>query len=449
MNRVEELTLRLADGEVSSEEIAELHRLTASPEALWTCIALLETEALLRGLRTVDVVGGTMARLITEQQNRVVSAVMAQIPAASPVRPRSVVAASLARRRRRGIGAAAVLLCAVVLGVVWVSKPASVPCGELGKVSGEVWIQTGPKRRAAKTGDVLQTTERLGVGFESSAEVTWLAEDARFTANELSEVTWPTKDVCELRNGSISAEVVTRAGKKPLLFKTADATAKITGTKFSLHRAATSTQLRVSEGTVWLADAGERGSADVAAGQFASASDAAAPIAKAWPGDGSGIGLLGEYYNHNYQSMDTQPPAYERLDARVRFQWGMGAPTPVTQAHPEHFGVRWTGFIEPRFSESYTFLLVVDDGARLWIDDRKILDAWDSNNAKNFYTQPVELRAGQRHKIRLEYCERTRQANVSMFWQSLSQPLEVVPQSQLHPPQRDGLPPLGELRTLR
>jgi hypothetical protein len=169
-------------------------------------------------------------------------------------------------------------------------------------------------------------------------------------------------------------------------------------------------------------------------------------LAREWPGDGNGIGLLGEYYNHNYQKMDVEPPAYERLDARIRFQWGRDAPTPVTQAHPEHFGARWTGYIEPRFSESYTFLLVVDDGARMWIDDRKILDAWDSNNARKFYTQPVELTAGRKHKIRVEYCERTMHANVSLFWQSLSQPMEVVPQTQLHPPERTGLPSLGELR---
>ena len=188
--------------------------------------------------------------------------------------------------------------------------------------------------------------------------------------------------------------------------------------------------------------------AEVGAGQFAAASDAVVPQTREWPGDGQGAGLLGEYYNHNYNQMDTAPPAYERLDARIRFRWARSAPTPVTISHPDHYGVRWTGFIEPRFSESYSFLVVVDDGARLWVDDRLVLDAWASNNAHNFYSEPVALRAGQRHSIRLEYCERTGEAHVSLFWRSTSQPIEVVPQSQLYPPDRADLPSPGELRTL-
>lgn len=447
MTRVAELTLLLADGEISSGEIAELMALVESPENRAECIALLKVEALLRGQREVDAVTPTMAWLKSEMERRIVSGVMARIPVAvSPVRPAVVKRSSPAWRRHAWKVALAVVVFAAGVAAFW-AKPA-VAVGEVAALSGEVQIVSGGKKRGAKAGEVLRTGERLLVGFGGSADVRWLKEDARFSVAEMSELSWTSAELCELKSGSLDADVVTRAGKPPLLFKTADATAKITGTKFTLHRSSTGTQLRVSEGRVVLADTDARGSADVAAGQFAAASDAVVPVARAWPGDGKGVGLLGEYYNHNYQKMDVEPPAYERLDARIRFQWGKGAPTPVTQSHPEHFGVRWTGFIEPRFSESYTFLLVVDDGVRMWIDDRQILDAWDSNNAKKFYTQPIELTAGRRHKIRVEYCERTMHANVSLFWQSLSQPIEVVPQTQLHPPERGSLPPPGELRSL-
>lgn len=449
MTRIEELTLLLADGEIASEEVTELMALTESAEARETCLALLNIEALLRGQRDVDITLPTMARLTAELERRIVSRVMSQIPATSPVRAAAVSRATPTHRRRNWLLASAALVVLGIIGTLtWLSPVRPVPVGEIAAMTGDAWIQAGGKKRPAKKGDIVNSGERLTVGFESSADVKWLHEDAKFTLAELSDMTWPTPELCELKSGALDAQVVTRAGKKPLIFKTPDATAKITGTRFSLHRGSSATQLRVSEGSVRLADADERGAAEVRAGQFAAASDAVVPTAKEWPGDGSGIGLLGEYYNHNYASMDSAPPAYERLDARIRFQWGKGAPTPVTQAHPEHFGVRWTGFIEPRFSESYTFLIVVDDGAKLWIDGRQILDAWGSSNAKKYYTQPVELRAGQRHTIRLEYCERTQQANVSLFWQSLSQPMEVVPQTQLHPPQRDNLPALGELRAI-
>lgn len=449
MTRIEELTLLLADGEIDSEQVAELMTLTESAEARETCLALLNIEALLRGQRDVDLALPTMARLTAELERRIVSRVMSQIPATSPVRAKAVPHATPTHRRRNWLLASAALVVFGIIGtLMWPSSLRSVPVGEITAMTGNAWIQSGGKKRPAKKGEIVNSGERLTVGFESSADVKWLHEDAQFTLAELSDMAWPTPELCELKSGALDAQVVTRAGKKPLFFKTQDATAKITGTRFSLHRGSSATQLRVSEGSVRLADSDERGSTDVIAGQFAAASDAVVPQARTWPGDGMGIGLLGEYYNHNYNSMDTTSPAYERLDARIRFQWGMGAPTPVTQAHPEHFGVRWTGYIEPRFSEGYTFLIVVDDGAKLWIDDRQILDAWSSNGAKKYYTQPVELQAGKRHKIRLEYCERTQQANVSLFWQSLSQPMEVVPPTQLHPPQRDNLPALGELRAV-
>ena len=446
MTRTAELTLLLADGEISAEQIAELMGLVSSPENRAECLALMKVEAMLRGLRKVDAVTPTMTWLQSEMERRIVSGVMARIPVSvSPVRPDVAARSSVVRKSRRWLLVAAGV---AVLGFMaaFLFKKTPLPVGEIVSVNGDVQILVNGKKRGAKVGEVIRTDERLLVGFESSADIQWAKENALLVVTEMSDLSWVDADVCELKSGGLSADVVSRAGKSPLFFKTPDAMARITGTKFSLHRSANATQLRVSEGRVVLSDSDARGSADVTAGQFASASDAAAPVSREWPGDGTGVGLLGEYYNHNYQKMDVEPPAYERLDARIRFQWGKGAPTPVTQSHPEHFGVRWTGYIEPRFSESYTFLLVVDDGVRMWVDDRQILDAWDSNNAKKFYTQPVELKVGRKHKIRVEYCERTMHANVSLFWQSLSQPIEIVPQTQLHPPDRSNLPPPAELR---
>jgi hypothetical protein len=448
MTRAEELTLLLADGDISREQTEELMALIESQEHRATCLAVLKMEALLRGTRRVDLVPATMAWLSTEMERRLVSAVMAGIPA-SPARGVATVQKSPARPSRKWQVATALAVAAAILAALLFGRDEALPVGQLSAVQGDVQILAGGKKRAAKVGDLLRTGERLLVGFDASAQLDWTKEAAQISVAEMSDIGWAAPGLCELKSGAIDASVVSREGKPPLTFKTADALAKITGTKFSLHRSSGATQLRVSEGRVVLSDADLRGSTDVAAGQYAAASDAVVPSARIWPGDGAGVGLIGEYYNHNYQQMDTQPPGYERLDERIRFQWGKGAPTPVTQAHPEHFGARWTGFIEPRFSESYTFLLVVDDGARMWIDDRQILDAWDSKNARKYYTQPIELTAGRKHKIRVEYCERTQHANVTLFWQSLSQPMEVVPQSQLYPPDRPDLPPPGKLRTLQ
>ena len=463
MTRAETLTLNVADLTATPEEIAELVALTEASETdRAACLALLETEALLRGRRVVDVAGLVMDRLAAERERRTVESVMARIPRtpravpAKPAtsRPVAVCASPAMKRSRRpralalAAGIAALLMVAGVM--IWRSGPAPVRA-HIAKLEGRAWVVASGQRRAAKNGAEIREGERLVLDFEARAEVRWKGESAKLELEEFSEIQWSSGLVCELKKGGLAADVVSRAGKAPLIFRTPEATARITGTRFSLHSSGSATQLQVREGQVRLDDQARRGQAEVGAGQFAAASDAVVPQAREWPGDGSGTGLLGSYFNHDYRLMSATPPAlpaYERVDARIRFNWSRSAPTPTTIAHPEHYGVRWTGFIEPRFSESYSFLVVVDDGARLWVDDRLVLDAWESNGAHKFNSEPVVLRAGQRHAIRLEYCERTGTSHVSLFWQSTSQPIEVIPQSQLHPPARTDLPAPGELRAL-
>jgi hypothetical protein len=47
--------------------------------------------------------------------------------------------------------------------------------------------------------------------------------------------------------------------------------------------------------------------------------------------------------------------------------WGSGTPDPV-RIQPDSFSARWTGQVQPQFSEEYTFYVTADDGAALWIN---------------------------------------------------------------------------------
>ena len=73
-------------------------------------------------------------------------------------------------------------------------------------------------------------------------------------------------------------------------------------------------------------------------------------------------GLLGEYYNNS----DLTELVLTRIDPEIDFMdWGTGSPDPAIG--PDSFSVRWMGQIEADFDETYTFNVVKDDGARLWI----------------------------------------------------------------------------------
>ncbi len=125
-------------------------------------------------------------------------------------------------------------------------------------------------------------------------------------------------------------------------------------------------------------------------------------------------------------------PALTRLDREINFNWGTGEVFPGTS---DWCSVRWTGEVEPAFTEPYTFYVNADDGARLWLDDDLIIDAWQDQAATEYASQPIPLVAGQRYHIRLEWYENGAEAVCELRWSSPSTPKQVIPSGRLHPPE--------------
>src|SRR6185436_19575566 len=110
---------------------------------------------------------------------------------------------------------------------------------------------------------------------------------------------------------------------------------------------------------------------------------------------------------------------------------GNGSPDPSIGANT--FSVRWTGQVQPRFSETYTFRITSDDGVRLWVNNVQIINNW-SNHAPTTNSGTIALVGGQRYDIRMEYFENTGGALAKLEWSSASQALQIVPQARLFPP---------------
>src|SRR5262249_9751248 len=88
------------------------------------------------------------------------------------------------------------------------------------------------------------------------------------------------------------------------------------------------------------------------------------------PFAGTGTGLLGHYFS----SPDLTGPAWTRTDGTIDFAWNGARPAPPVPGHD--FSVRWTGEVQAQFSETYTFWTRSDDGVRLWVDGRLLIDDW-------------------------------------------------------------------------
>ncbi|MEM7553097.1 MAG: PA14 domain-containing protein [Cyanobacteria bacterium P01_A01_bin.84] len=141
---------------------------------------------------------------------------------------------------------------------------------------------------------------------------------------------------------------------------------------------------------------------------------------------GTGTGLRGEYYdNINFTDLNLT-----RIDPTINYDWSIGSPD--TSINPDTFSVVWSGQIEAKYSELYTLYSTTDDGVRVFIDDELVIDSFINQPATE-RSGSIDLEAGQRYNIRIEYYENRGLASAELEWSSATQTREVVPSSQLYP----------------
>ncbi len=143
---------------------------------------------------------------------------------------------------------------------------------------------------------------------------------------------------------------------------------------------------------------------------------------------GTGTGLAGAYFaGRNLEGL----PLIERLDAGLNFAWSSGSPDSTVPV--DRFSARWTGYLEPSITDTYTLVARMDDGVRVWVDDQLVIDRWLDQSARDHVAAPLTLEAGRRYKIRIEYYENAGLANARLSWSASRTPSEVIPATALHP----------------
>ena len=139
---------------------------------------------------------------------------------------------------------------------------------------------------------------------------------------------------------------------------------------------------------------------------------------------GSGDGLTAQYFNDK----SLGAIALTRVDSTVNFDWQRGSPDPLINA--DNFSARWTGQVQAKYSEAYTFSTTSDDGVRLWVDGKPLINDW-ADHAPKGDEGTIVMVAGQKYSIKLEYYENMGGAVSKLAWSSAHQAQEIIPQSQL------------------
>ncbi|HBC88845.1 MAG TPA: hypothetical protein DCZ94_18025 [Lentisphaeria bacterium] len=138
----------------------------------------------------------------------------------------------------------------------------------------------------------------------------------------------------------------------------------------------------------------------------------------------------GGLYASYFETMTFRGKTFEKVDPCVNFNWGNAVPT--SDLPGDLISMIWTGQITPKTSETYTIHLTCDDGARLWIGEKLIIDAWKEQPPTD-YEATILFEAGRKYDIKLALTEVQGQITAKLQWSSPKIKLEVIPQDCLMP----------------
>ncbi|WP_040279045.1 glycoside hydrolase family 3 N-terminal domain-containing protein, partial [Xanthomonas citri] len=134
-------------------------------------------------------------------------------------------------------------------------------------------------------------------------------------------------------------------------------------------------------------------------------------------------GLRGEYFRNRDLS---GKPALVRVDAQIGFKWDRGSPTdnllargeagPSEAVPADNFSIRWSGQLVPPTTGTYHLEAAADDGVRLYLDGKPVIDRWSTSDRLHADGVDVQLQAGRAYEVRLEYFEGERDAAVRLAW---------------------------------
>ncbi len=147
-----------------------------------------------------------------------------------------------------------------------------------------------------------------------------------------------------------------------------------------------------------------------------------------------GRGLWGSYWNNRWMYGET---TMERIDSIVDFSWS--STDALTPTGRDFISIRWTGWVQPVFDGDYTFVVEVNDGARLWVNDEIFFDEFeteasseDEGSYATYSGLAEDLKGGVLYPIQLDFRENYNSAKIRLLWTSDRQLLEVIPDYRLY-----------------
>jgi hypothetical protein len=136
-------------------------------------------------------------------------------------------------------------------------------------------------------------------------------------------------------------------------------------------------------------------------------------------------GLRAQYY----RGQTLQGKAIDRVDATPDFTWSRGNP-PIA-APKDVYSARWTGKLTPTVAGRYTLHARYDDGIRVWLDGKLLIDDWNGRYVIVDRRDQVDLEAGRAYDLKIEYFNGGDRGVMQLYWSCAGRPEEILPESVL------------------
>lgn len=134
------------------------------------------------------------------------------------------------------------------------------------------------------------------------------------------------------------------------------------------------------------------------------------PVSKEYLKNVEGSGLIGSYFdNVNFNGK----PVITRVDPQIDFSWTLYGPASELENH--FYSAKWTGNLVAPESGEYEIGLEGNDGYRLYLNDRLVIDRWEKTS---YHTDLVSFNfvKGKRYPIRVEFKEPKGNGKIRLIW---------------------------------
>jgi outer membrane protein OmpA-like peptidoglycan-associated protein len=122
-------------------------------------------------------------------------------------------------------------------------------------------------------------------------------------------------------------------------------------------------------------------------------------------------GIKAEYYN----GTEFNELVLTRYENQIGLRLLQQSPAPGVNTRD--YSIRWTGKLFAPVSGVYRLAFTADDGVRLWLGGKLLIDEWELQEERTFFTPKITLHEGRYYDLKIEYYNGVMHGVAELSWE--------------------------------